>query len=159
MVTNLSQRRAPICHHFGHQRHAILRGSERHDAAPLRLVGGDIYPAFEAVGARDPCLGVVEGMPEELARRGPKMAPRQPQDGPRWPQDDLRTALRWPQHGRSEFVPLREAQPGPKMAPRRFQDGRRWPQDGLRSAPRWPKTAPRRPKIAPRRRPYEFVGG
>ena len=163
MATQLSRTgqhvSSPICHNAGHQFVTMLvtsamRFEEAPDVmTPLRYVwpGGKIYPAFEAVGAREPCLGVVEGMPEELARRGPKMAPRQPQDGPRWPQDDFRTAPRWPQNGRSEFVPLREAQQGPKMAPRRLQDGPRWPQDGLRTAPRWPKTAEDSPKTASKR--------
>ena len=138
---------SPICHNAGHQFVTMLvtsamRFEEAPDVmTPLRYVwpGGKIYPAFEAVGAREPCLGVVEGMPEELARRGPKMAPRQPQDGPRWP----KMASRRPQNG-------------PKMAPKRPKRIRpvagspARPQDGPKTAPRWPKMAPRRPQNGPK---------
>ena len=91
---------SPICHNAGHQFVTIsVTSAMRFEEAPnvmtpLRYVwsGGKIYPEFEAVGAPEPCLGVVEGMPEELARRGPKMATRGPQDRPKMAQDGPKTA-------------------------------------------------------------------
>ena len=174
MATQLSRTgqhvSSPICHNAGHQFVTMLvtsamRFEEAPDVmTPLRYVwpGGKIYPAFEAVGAREPCLGVVEGMPEELARRGPKMAPRQPQDGPKTtserPQDGPKTAEanssrcgkpskapRWPQDG------SKMAQDGPKTASERPQDGPRRPKIAPRRLQNDPKMTPRRPKMASRR--------
>ena len=125
---------------------SAMRFEEAPDVmTPLRYVwpGGKIYPAFEAVGAREPCLGVVEGMPEELARRGPKMAPRQPQDGPK-------TTSERPQDGPKTAEANSSRCGKPSKAPRWPQDGSKMAQDGPKNGPSSPKMSSKMAYMAPR---------
>ena len=162
MATQLSRTgqhvSSPICHNAGHQFVTMLvtsamRFEEAPDVMPpLRYVwpGGKIYPAFEAVGAREPCLRAVEGL-TECQKSWPGEAPKWHQDSPKMAQDGPKTPSERPQHGPKTAEANSSRCGKPSKAPRWPQDGSKMVQDGPKTASERPQDGPRRPKIAPRR--------